>query len=138
MNASREHADTILRIRKLGVTIAIDDFGTGYSSLDYLRRFPADRIKIAQNFVQHLESMPGDVSIVKATIGLAHELSISVIGEGVETRGQLELLKEWGCNEAQGYYFAKPLPEEDVSLLLRNGGILEQGTGSPDRGSKWN
>jgi len=132
MNASREHGDIILRLRRLGVTIAIDDFGTGYSSLDYLRRYPADRIKIAQNFVQHLESVPGDVSIVKATIGLAHELGINVIAEGVETREQLELLENWGCNEVQGFYFARPLAEQDVTLLLRNGGILQPGTGSLD------
>jgi EAL domain-containing protein (putative c-di-GMP-specific phosphodiesterase class I) len=125
MSASREHDDIILRLRELGVTIAIDDFGIGYSSLDYLRRFPADRIKIAQNFVQHLESMPSDVSIVRATISLARELGINVIAEGVETREQLELLNEWGCKEAQGFYYAKPLAEEDVALLLRNGGILQ-------------
>jgi EAL domain-containing protein (putative c-di-GMP-specific phosphodiesterase class I) len=130
MNASREHGDIILRLRRLGVTIAIDDFGTGYSSLDYLRRYPADRIKIAQNFVQRLESVPGDVSIVKATIGLAHELGINVIAEGVETREQLELLKNWGCKEVQGFYYAKPLAEEDVTILLRNGGILQPGSGS--------
>ena len=130
MSASREHGDIILRLRELGVTIAIDDFGTGYSSLDYLRRFPADRIKIAQNFVQHLESMPSDVSIVRATISLARELGINVIAEGVETREQLELLKEWGCKEAQGFYYAKPLAEKDATLLLRNGGILQPGTDS--------
>jgi diguanylate cyclase (GGDEF)-like protein/PAS domain S-box-containing protein len=131
MSATREHGDIILRLRKLGVTIAIDDFGTGYSSLDYLRRFPADRIKIAQNFVQHLESMPSDVSIVRATIGLARELGISVIAEGVETLEQLELLKEWGCKEVQGFYFAKPLAEDDITLLLRNGGILHPETELP-------
>jgi EAL domain-containing protein (putative c-di-GMP-specific phosphodiesterase class I) len=126
MNVSREHSDTIAHLRQAGVTIAIDDFGTGYSSLDYLRRFRADRIKIAQSFVQHLETMPGDASIVKATIGLAREL---VIAEGVQTREQLDLLKGWGCGEVQGFYFAKPLAAEDISLLLHKGGILQPHTG---------
>jgi len=124
MNATREHSEILTRLRHVGVTIAIDDFGTGYSSLDYLRRFPVDRIKIAQNFVRHLETMPGNASIVKATIGLAHELGIKVIAEGVETREQLELLKGWGCSEVQGFYLAKPLTAGDITDLLLNGGIL--------------
>ena len=124
MEASREHNDILLRLRQAGVTIAIDDFGTGYSSLDYLRQFPADRIKIAQNFVRHLETMPGNAAIVKATIGLARELGIAVIAEGVESEEQLTLLKSWGCGEAQGFYFAQPLTTEDVTPLLRQGKLL--------------
>jgi diguanylate cyclase (GGDEF)-like protein len=125
MNASREHNDIILRLRRIGVTIAIDDFGTGYSSLDYLRRFPADRIKIAQNFVRHLGTMPGDVAIVRATIGLAREMGIKVIAEGVETEEQYNLLKSWGCAEVQGFYFAEPMTADDVMLLLQPGEILK-------------
>jgi len=124
MNASHEHNDIIVRLRRAGVTIAIDDFGTGYSSLDYLRRFPADRIKIAQTFVRHLDTMPGDVAIVRATIGLAREMGMKVIAEGVETQEQYELLKSWGCAEVQGFYFAEPLPVEDITHLLQSGGIL--------------
>jgi len=125
MNASREHSDLVPRFHRVGVTIAIDDFGTGYSSLEYLRRFPVDRIKIAQVFVLHLETIRGDVAIVKAIIGLARELGIKVIAEGVETREQLELLKGWGCAEAQGFYFARPLAAEDVTNLLSQGRLLE-------------
>jgi EAL domain-containing protein (putative c-di-GMP-specific phosphodiesterase class I) len=125
MNASREHSDLVPRVHRLGVTIAIDDFGTGYSSLEYLRRFPADRIKIGQVFVLHLESIPGDVAIVKAIIGLARELGIMVIAEGVETREQFELLKGWGCAEVQGFYFARPLAAEDVTNLLSQGRKLQ-------------
>jgi diguanylate cyclase (GGDEF)-like protein len=124
METFREHSDIVERLRKLGVTIAIDDFGTGYSSLDYLRRFPADRIKIAQDFVRHLETTPSDAIIVKATIGLARELGIPIITEGVETREQLELVKGWGCGEVQGFYFSKPLAVEDVSRVLGSGGFL--------------
>jgi EAL domain-containing protein (putative c-di-GMP-specific phosphodiesterase class I) len=101
------------------VTVAIDDFGTGYSSLDYLRRYPSNRIKIAQNFVTKLESTPGDAAIIRATIGLARELNIDVIAEGVESRVQYDLLKEWGCGEVQGFLFARPLTAEDAAGLLR-------------------
>jgi diguanylate cyclase (GGDEF)-like protein/PAS domain S-box-containing protein len=121
METSHEHSDLLSRLRQSGITIAIDDFGTGYSSLDYLRRFPVDRIKIAQNFVANLETAPGDVAIVKATIGLARELGIAIIAEGVETQAQLELLESWGCGEAQGYYFAKPLAVNEITAMLRNG-----------------
>ena len=130
MTASQEHYDILPRLRQAGVTLALDHFGTGYSSLEYLSQFPADRIKIAQNFVKHLETMPRDAAIVKATIGLAREMGIKVIAEGVETREQLELLKGWGCPEVQGFYFAAPLMVEDVTLLMRAGGILQPGAGS--------
>jgi len=127
MDVSLEHSEALARLRESGVTIAIDDFGTGYSSLGYLRRFPVDRIKIAQEFVKDLTTMPGQAAIAKATIGLAHDLGIAVIAEGVETRDQLEALRGWGCQEIQGYYFAKPLGVEDVALAFRNGGILRDG-----------
>jgi EAL domain-containing protein (putative c-di-GMP-specific phosphodiesterase class I) len=104
------------------VAVAIDDFGTGYSSLDYLRRFPTDRIKIAHTFVRHLEPVGGDAAIVKATLGLARELGIEVIAEGVETQAQLDLLRDWGCGEGQGFYFAKPLDAQDVARLFAGGG----------------
>jgi diguanylate cyclase (GGDEF)-like protein/PAS domain S-box-containing protein len=124
MDVSRERSEVLQRIRKTGVTVAIDDFGTGYSSLDYLRRFPSDRIKIAQTFVKHLEAVPGDAAIVRATISLARELGIAVIAEGIETAGELELLKGWGCAEAQGFHFAPPLTAENAAILLRRGETL--------------
>jgi diguanylate cyclase (GGDEF)-like protein/PAS domain S-box-containing protein len=130
MTAAREHGDLLGRLGRAGVTISIDDFGTGYSSLDYLRRFPADRIKIAQTFVTQLQPVGGDAAIVKATLGLARELGIKVIAEGVETKAQYDLLKCWGCAEAQGYYFAVPLEASQVlSMLL-------QAPASPDRAAK--
>ena len=126
MTASREHNDVLERLRGSGVRLAIDDFGVGYSSLDYLRRFPADRIKIAQDFVEHITNVSGSAAIVKATIGLARELGIGVIAEGIESWEQLELLKAWGCREGQGFYFARPLAPDDLALLLRRGGILRE------------
>lgn len=121
MDASRRHGETLQRLRDQGVRIAIDDFGTGYSSLDYLRRFPADRIKIAQSFVADLETSAGDRAIVRAALGLARELGLGVIAEGIETQEQLLLLKSWGCREGQGYYFARPLPAQQATELLRKG-----------------
>ncbi len=125
MEVSHGHSETLEGFRQIGITIAIDDFGTGYSSLDYLRRFPVDRIKIAQNFVRQLASHPSNAAIVKATIGLARELGIAVIAEGVETLEQLDLLKAWGCGEVQGFYFAKPLAVDVVTRLLQSGGIIK-------------
>jgi EAL domain-containing protein (putative c-di-GMP-specific phosphodiesterase class I) len=120
MDASRQHNDVLIRLRQTGLRIAIDDFGTGYSSLDYLRRFPVDRIKIAQLFVNDLGA-PENTAIVMAAIGLARALGIEVIVEGVETAEQLALLKAWGCRYVQGYYYSKPLPASEAALLLRVG-----------------
>jgi diguanylate cyclase (GGDEF)-like protein/PAS domain S-box-containing protein len=124
MDASREQSDLVQRLRTTGVTISIDDFGTGYSSLEYLRRFPSDRIKIAQNFVKHITTTPGDAAIVRATIGLARELAIEVIAEGVETQEQCDLLQRWGCAQAQGFLFARPLDERAATAMLRAGRIV--------------
>ena len=123
MEASREHRDALLRLRKIGIRFAIDDFGTGYSSLDYLRRYPADRVKIAQEFVKLIAVDSESAAIVKAIIGLSQDLGMVAIAEGVETIEQLELLNAWGCREAQGYYFARPLSPQDLWPLLQRGNI---------------
>ena len=109
------------RLRAKGIKIAIDDFGTGYSSLSNLRRFPVDRIKVAQDFVIHLDEDSNAVAIAKAAIGLANLLGIDVIAEGVETKEQAHRLQEWGCREAQGYYFAPPEAAEEITKLLCRG-----------------
>jgi diguanylate cyclase (GGDEF)-like protein/PAS domain S-box-containing protein len=123
MEASREHSDLLLRLRKGGHRIAIDDFGSGYSSLNYLRRFPVDRMKIGQSFVADIGVVSGDDAIVRVAIGLARELDIEVVLVGVETTAQLALLKAWGARIVQGYYFARPLPVAEVTALLRVGKI---------------
>jgi diguanylate cyclase (GGDEF)-like protein/PAS domain S-box-containing protein len=105
----------LARLRSLGVRFSIDDFGTGYSSLSYLRRLPADAIKIARFFVKGLGADVEDTAIVRMIIELAHTLSLEVIAEGVETEEQAALLKEMGCDFAQGYHFAKPLPSKAAS-----------------------
>ena len=103
------------RLRGLGMRFSIDDFGAGYSSLSYLKRLPADAIKIDQSFVQGLGENVEDTAVVRMIIELAHTLGLEVIAEGVETEKQATLLKELGCDFAQGYHFSKPLPPEAAS-----------------------
>ena len=106
------------RLRGLGVRFSIDDFGTGYSSLSYLKRLPADAIKIDQPFVKGLGEHFEDTAVVRMIIELAHTLGLEIIAEGVETEKQAILLKEMGCDLAQGYHFSKPLPPEEIPALL--------------------
>ena len=120
MDASREHGDVLLRLRRAGFRIAIDDFGTGYSSLDYLRRYPVDRIKIAQQFMIDPAEGSGD-AILRAAIALARELKLEVIVEGVETAKQLQRVKSCGGRDVQGYYFSKPVGADAMTVLLRKG-----------------
>ena len=118
MDATQRNSDILHRLRAGGARIAIDDFGTGYSSLEYLRRLSVDRIKIAQQFIADLDAEPSSGPIVKAALGLARELGLGVVAEGVETKAQLELLRSWGCREAQGFYFAKPGAPQEITELL--------------------
>ena len=104
-------------LKSLGVCLAIDDFGTGFSSLAHLRRFPVDVLKIDGTFVAGLGREPQDASIVAAVISLAHALDLETVAEGVETDEQLEILKELGCDLAQGYLFARPAPPEEARRL---------------------
>ena len=136
MGTSSGHDNVIERLRARGLRIAIDDFGTGYSSLLYLRRFPVDRIKIAQEFVKDIGIEPNDTAIVKAAIGLARELGIAVLAEGVETAEQLGLLHEWGCRQAQGFYFAEPMSAEEVLPLLRSGSVMRWLAAAPTTPSR--
>lgn len=97
------------QLKQTGVSIALDDFGTGYSSMAYLRRLPIDVLKIDQSFVRDLAHDEGARSIAQAIIALAHALHKSVVAEGVETLAQADLLRAWGCDEVQGYYFSRPV-----------------------------
>jgi EAL domain-containing protein (putative c-di-GMP-specific phosphodiesterase class I) len=105
-------------LHKLGCHIAIDDFGTGAASLDYLRRLPADRIKIDQSFVRNIGVDPDDEAIVRATIEMAHRLKRAVVAEGVEIEQHLEFLRDHQCDELQGYLFCRPLPPASFDKLL--------------------
>ena len=101
-----------------GVRMSIDDFGTGYSSLNYLKKFQVYKVKIDQSFVRDISDDPDDKAIVSAIISMANSLGMQTIAEGVETKGQLDFLKEQGCTEVQGYYFSKPVPPEQFLALL--------------------
>ncbi|HTW72075.1 MAG TPA: EAL domain-containing protein [Acetobacteraceae bacterium] len=111
---------TLHNLRCLGVRIAMDDFGTGYSSLSYLRRFPFDRIKIDQSFIRELGRQRDCGAIIRAVIGLSHELGMATTAEGVETREQLRALARAGCSDIQGYLFSRPVPQREISALLRS------------------
>ncbi|WP_329740534.1 EAL domain-containing protein [Dyella sp. A6] len=105
-------------LHRLGCRIAIDDFGTGAASLDYLRKLPADRIKIDQSFVRNIGVDPDDEAIVRATIDMAHRLNREVVAEGVEIEQHLKFLRQNGCDELQGYLFCRPLPTASFDRLL--------------------
>jgi diguanylate cyclase (GGDEF)-like protein/PAS domain S-box-containing protein len=106
-------------IKGLGLRLAMDDFGTGYSSLNYLKRFAMDTLKIDQSFVRDLPDDEQDAAITTTIIAMAKNLDLKVLAEGVETKEQLQFLKEQGCDEVQGYYFSKPLSAEEVQPLLK-------------------
>lgn len=110
---------TLRRIKQLGVQLSIDDFGTGYSSLAYLKRFDIDKLKIDQSFVCDLVADPDDATIVRAVIEMAHSLALKTIAEGVETAQIADALKAYGCDEAQGFYYARPMPADELTTFLR-------------------
>jgi diguanylate cyclase (GGDEF)-like protein/PAS domain S-box-containing protein len=114
----REQHDVLQRLHDSGCALALDDFGTGYSSLDYLRRFRIDRIKIAQQFVQGVPHERSSAAIVRAIIGLARELGVAVIAEGVENTAQADHLRTWGCLEAQGFHFSEALSADAMTAVL--------------------
>jgi diguanylate cyclase (GGDEF)-like protein len=109
---------TLHKLKDLGVKLSMDDFGTGYSSLSYLRSFPFDKIKIDRSFVRDSSSSADATAIVKAVIGLGQSLGMAITAEGVETEAQLDLIRQHGCTEAQGFLFCKPLPAKDVHPWL--------------------
>jgi diguanylate cyclase (GGDEF)-like protein/PAS domain S-box-containing protein len=118
MEDAEQTMSTLAQFRKRGVTIAIDDFGTGHSSLSYLKRFPIDALKIDRGFVFDLPDKFEDAAIVSSVIQLANGLGLRVVAEGVETREQLDFLRENGCREVQGFYFSYPVTLDEVEKLV--------------------
>ena len=110
--------ETLTQLKEAGLKIAVDDFGTGYSSLSYLKKFPIDALKIDRAFVQEIDAGGNDRSICAAIIALARSMDLKVIAEGVETSEQLQHLRFLGCDEIQGYYFAKPMTADKVTSFL--------------------
>ena len=119
MKRAESAASVLKTLRARGVQIAVDDFGTGYSSLSYLTKFPIDALKIDQSFVRQISSTPEDTTIVTAVISMGRSLKLRVVAEGVETRDELAFLQARQCDEAQGYYFSRPvLPQQFAKLLI--------------------
>ena len=112
MASQNQVAASLHALRRLGVRVAVDDFGTGYSSLAYLQKLPIDRLKIDRSFVQGFEADLDGSAIVRAVIGIGRSLGMEVLAEGVETPGQLDRVREAGCQFAQGYFLGRPAPAE--------------------------
>jgi EAL domain-containing protein (putative c-di-GMP-specific phosphodiesterase class I) len=104
---------TLNQLRRRGVAVAVDDFGTGYSSLTYLHKLPLDSLKIDRSFTNRLRSERSAAAIVRASIRLAHDLGLTVVAEGVEDEATLDRLTALGCDQAQGYLLARPMPARD-------------------------
>jgi EAL domain-containing protein (putative c-di-GMP-specific phosphodiesterase class I) len=124
MEATQKHSETLRHLRQLGTKIAIDDFGTGYSSLRYLTIYPLNRLKLAQELVFGVTADYRNAAVVRAAIRLAQELGIDVIAEGVETEAQAEFLIGAGCQQAQGFYYSRPVDVARATELLRQGRIV--------------
>ena len=120
------HAAVLDELRRMGIRISIDDFGKGYSSLSYLKRLPADALKIDKEFVKGVGEEVEDSAIVQTVIELGHIFGMEVIAEGVESEAQAEQLKEMGCDLAQGYYFSEPLPPEAVPGFVSGGDLCPE------------
>lgn len=118
MNNVEETVHIMNQIKDMGVMISIDDFGTGYSSLSYLKRFPLDKLKVDQSFMQDITTDANNAAIVRTIIGMGHSLRLNVIAEGVETSLQYEWLQQANCNEAQGNYISPPLNAKDLAVWI--------------------
>jgi len=120
IDQSEDAIFSLEQMSKTGVTISLDDFGTGYSSLSYLKQFPIDILKIDRSFVMDLKENKDSLVIVEAIIGLAKNMGLSVTAEGIEEKWHAEYLAEQNCDEGQGYYFARPMPQEEMQKILED------------------
>ncbi|WP_029457926.1 putative bifunctional diguanylate cyclase/phosphodiesterase [Solidesulfovibrio alcoholivorans] len=121
MDNADEAVATIKRLKALSVKVVIDDFGTGYSSLSYIQRFPFDSLKVDRSFVGNMNEAEQNMEIVRAIIAMAHKLGLEVVAEGVELDEHRTALTDLHCESAQGFYFSRPVPGEDLDALVRRG-----------------
>jgi diguanylate cyclase (GGDEF)-like protein/PAS domain S-box-containing protein len=126
MSDSEDAVRVLDNMKRCGIRLSVDDFGTGYSSLAYLRRFPLDSLKIDRAFIRHITTDSGEATIAKAIISLAHSLKLRVVAEGVETQAQLDFLREYACDEMQGYLFARPMSAADCARAMAEGWCLPE------------
>ena len=115
---------TLLRLLDLGSQIGLDDFGTGYSSLTLLHHFPGDTLKIDRSFVATMTERPESEVIIRSIVALAHNLGLRVIAEGIDDVAQIARLRDLGCEYGQGFYFARPMPQDEAELLLARGPVV--------------
>ncbi len=120
MAQPKQAKETLSLCRKAGMNISIDDFGTGYSSLSYLHAFPINTLKIDQSFIRDMHKNESSLELVRSIISLGKNLKMTIIAEGVEQIEEARLLKDMGCDYAQGYYFSRPMPEDNISALINN------------------
>ena len=123
---TEEAVRTLGYLKSLGLRLSIDDFGTGYSSLSYLKRFPIDALKIDRSFIDEVTTDADDATITRAVIGMAHNLGLKVVAEGVETEEQISFLSANGCDEAQGFYFARPQPAIELGAWLATEELMRE------------
>jgi EAL domain-containing protein (putative c-di-GMP-specific phosphodiesterase class I) len=125
--------DLLEKLRALGVRLVIDDFGTGYSSLSYLHRLPVDVVKLDRSFVSELETAEDRAAIVSAVVKMAKQLGLQVVAEGVESNAQVDRLRQFGCDLAQGFFFSRPVDAETAgALVLREIEVLDRTVSTND------
>ena len=117
--------ETVNTLHDMGLEISIDDYGTGYSSLAYVKNLPVNELKIDRTFIMNMDRQENDLAIVRSTIDLGHSLGLRVVGEGVETENQYNMLRKLGCDLAQGYFIARPMPAEEFEAWLNSNKFIE-------------
>jgi EAL domain-containing protein (putative c-di-GMP-specific phosphodiesterase class I) len=131
MEHAGETINQLNQLNQMGMYLAIDDFGTGYSSLAYLQRFPIQKLKIDRSFVNDIHDDMNDAAITTTIIGLAHSMQLRVVAEGVETEHQAEWLRQRGCDQAQGFLYAKPMSPKQFESHFHGGRYCFDGTVVP-------
>lgn len=112
--------EILTELREIGIKLSIDDFGTGFSSMAYLQQLPVDELKVDKSFVIDLNANSSNEVIVRSTIDLAHNLGLKVVAEGIESESVYNLLQNYNCDMAQGFHLSRPIPAEEIEVLLKS------------------